>query len=125
MCMNYNYEIIFYTTVSNHCPVDEFLDSLNLKPRAKVLRWLEQLEILGPNLKRPYADVIKGKIRELRIPFGSNSYRIFYFFFIKKQIVLTHGITKKTNKIPLKEIKKAENYMNDFTKRFNDGGIEL
>ena len=123
--MNSDYKIVFYMTVSDHCPVDKFLNSLNLKHRAKVLRWLKQLEILGPNLKRPFADIVKGKIRELRIPFGSNSYRIFYFFFIEKKIVLTHGITKKTNKISLRELQRAENYMNDFIKRYNEGGIEL
>jgi len=93
--MKHSYKVIFYQTKSNYCPVDEFLDSLNTKHRAKVLRWLEQLEIMGPNLKRPFADIVKGKIRELRIPFGSNTYRIFYFFFIKRSIILTHGIFKK------------------------------
>lgn len=121
--MSCKYKIIFYATANNHCPIDEFLDSLNFKHRAKVLRWFEQLELLGPDLKRPYADIIKGKIRELRIPFGSNSYRIFYFFYIKGKIVLTHGIIKKTNEIPAREIQRAENYMNDFIERFNKGGI--
>jgi len=119
------YKVYFYQTERDECPVDEFLDSLNIKHRAKVLRWIKQLEESGPDLKRPYADILKGKIRELRIPFGRNSYRIFYFFFTGKNVILTHGIYKKTDKTPFKEISKAENYMTDFLNRFNIGEIEL
>lgn len=119
------YQVVFYNTKRGECPIDNFLDSLNLKHRAKIIKWLEQLEILGPNLKRPFADIVKGKIRELRISFGSNAYRIFYFFFLKNKIVLTHGIYKKANKLSVKEINRAENYMNDFINRFNKGEINL
>ena len=83
---NNSYEVIFYETPSNHVPVDDFLDSLQIKVRAKIV-------------------------------FGSNQYRILYFFF-GKIIVLTHGFPKKTDKVPPLEIKRAENYMNDFLNRY-------
>lgn len=114
---NNSYEVIFYETPSGHVPVDDFLDSLQIKVRAKVEKWIEKLELHGPNLPRPYADIVVGKIRELRIVFGSNQYRILYFFF-GKIIVLTHGFPKKTDKVPPLEIKRAENYMTDFLNRY-------
>jgi hypothetical protein len=46
---------------------DEILDGLDKKSRAKVAANLSLLEEEGPHLKRPYADVVRGKIRELRI----------------------------------------------------------
>ncbi len=114
------YEVIFYETSSGSCPVDGFLDLLQPKVRAKVEKWIEKLEQHGPNLPRPYADIIIGKIRELRIVFGSNHYRLLYFFF-GKIIVLTHGFIKKTDKVPTQEIQRAENYMTDFFNRYQGG----
>src|ERR1035437_6642651 len=114
---NNSYEVIFYETPSGQVPVDDFLDSLQTKVRAKVEKWIEKLEQHGPNLPRPYADIVIGKIRELRIVFGSNHYRILYFFF-GKTIVLTHGFPKKTDKVPPLEIKRAENYMGEFLNRY-------
>ncbi len=111
------YEVIFYETNNGLCPVDEFLDLLQLKVRAKVEKWIEKLEHHGPNLPRPYADIVVGKIRELRIVFGSNHYRLLYFFY-GKTIVLTHGFIKKTDKVPTQEIKRAENCMTDFLNRY-------
>lgn len=119
------YKVIFYQTRNKDCPVDDFLDPMNMKHRAEFLLWLEQFEIQGPNLKRPYADIVKGKIRELRILFGSNTYRIFYFFFIRNMIILTHGLVKKSNEIPTCEIERAENYNHDFINRYNKGEIVL
>ena len=56
---------------------------------------------------------MSGKIRELRIVFGSNQYRLLYFFF-GKIIVITHGFIKKTDAVPVNEIKTAERYMEEF-----------
>jgi len=73
------YNIVFYTAERGDSPLDDFLDGLDKKSRAKVAAYLSLLEEQGPNLKRPYADIVKGKIRELRIHYSSNYYRIFYF----------------------------------------------
>lgn len=74
----------------------------------------------GPNLPRPYADIVRGKIRELRVSFGSNEYRFLYFFF-GKRIIITHGFLKKTDRVPEGEIERAERIMQDFLER-NKGG---
>ena len=64
-------------------------------------------------LEEPYSKHIKGKIRELRVDFSQNKHRVFYFTFIKKNIILLHAFLKKTTKTPNSEIKRAEeNYYN-------------
>ena len=64
-------------------------------------------------MEEPYSRHIKGKIRELRVDFGRNRHRVFYFVFIKKTIILLHAFLKKTTKTPISETKKAkENYQN-------------
>lgn len=44
---------------------------------------------------------------EIRIQFGSDIFRVFCFFDDRNIVVVGHGFQKKTQKIPLKEIKKA------------------
>ena len=112
------YEVYFYKDHRDCCPTVEFLDTIPVNTRAKVLKWISYLEKEGPNLPRPYADIVQDKIRELRISFGSNEYRFFYFFFGKK-IIITHGFTKKTQHIPQREIDQAIRYMNNFLQRNN------
>ena len=118
------YRVLFYENPRGHCQVDAFLDKMPLKERAKVEKWIEKLETEGPNLPRPYADIVKGKIRELRIRFGSNHYRFLYFFF-KKEIIITHGFKKKTDRVPQSEITKAKQAMQNFLKRLKEGEIKL
>jgi phage-related protein len=113
------YEVEFYTTSNGHCPVDEYLDDLVPKHRAKVEKWIEKLEEYGPNLPRPYADVLQGPIRELRIQFGHMNYRILYFIH-KKIVLLTHGILKKTGPVPREEIDRAKRYMHDWLLRLEN-----
>lgn len=110
------YEVLFYEDARGRCPADEFLDVLQPKIRGKVEKWIEKLEKHGPDLPRPYADIVKGKIRELRVGFGSNSYRFLYFF-LGKNIVITHGFSKKTDRVPQGEIERAERFMQDFLAR--------
>ncbi|MCG6537425.1 MAG: type II toxin-antitoxin system RelE/ParE family toxin, partial [Syntrophales bacterium LBB04] len=98
------FDIVFFTSERGDSPIDEFLDGLDKKSRAKVAAYLSLLEDEGPNLKRPYADVVRGKIRELRIHYSSNQYRILYFFHVRDQIVLVHAISKKTPQLKEKDI---------------------
>ena len=78
-------------------------------------RWLQLLEKEGPDLKRPYADVITEKIRELRMIFAGQQYRCFYFF-DQRIIVITHGFFKKTDEVPPGEIIRAQRLMEEYFK---------
>lgn len=50
---------------------------------------------------------IEDGIYEIRIMSGSDIYRIFSFFDEGKLVILLHGFTKKSQKLPRKEIDKA------------------
>ena len=116
------YKLILYTTDRGDSPIDGFLDGLDKKSRAKVAAYLSLLEDEGPNLKRPYADVVRGKIRELRIHYSSNQYRVLYFFHVRNQIVLVHAFSKKTQQLKEKDIDLSERRMEDWMRRFPAGG---
>jgi len=56
-------------------------------------------------------------IWECRIQLGSNIYRLFCFFANGSIVVLTHGLIKKTQKTPQKEIARAKKYKDDYLRR--------
>ena len=89
-------EVEFYETESGKTPVANFIDSLDRKSSAKVLRDLDLLAEYAPDLHEPYTKHIEGAIWELRSKLASNIYRIFYFIWQGNRIVLLHGFTKKT-----------------------------
>ncbi len=116
------YSLVFYTTKRGDSPIDEYLDELDKKSRAKVAAHLSLLEEQGPDLKRPYADIVRGKIRELRIHYRSNQYRILFFFYVRNQIVLLHAFSKKSQQLKEKDIELSERRMEDWIRRFTSGG---
>lgn len=116
------YNLVLYTTERGDSPIDEFLDGLDSKSRAKVAAQLSLLEEYGPNLKRPYADIVRGKIRELRIHYSSSQYRILYFFQVRDQVVLAHAFAKKTQQLKEKDIELAERRMEEWLRRHPSGG---
>lgn len=110
--------VIFYKTIDGKCPVQEFLDSLSGKVAQKVL-WtlslLEDLEII-PSIYFKKLTATE-EIWECRIQYSSNIYRIFCFLDSHAVVVLTHGLVKKSQKTPQREIDKAESYRKDFLSR--------
>lgn len=113
------YEVLFYATHRGEALFQTFLNSMTDKPRSKVMKLIDLLEEHGPNLKRPYADVLRDGIRELRCQHGHTNIRAFYFFVHGKQIIITHGLIKKTDKVPAAEIDRAVSYKRDFESRQN------
>ncbi len=111
-------KIVFYKTARGKCLIRDFLDSLPGKVAQKVtwvLSILEDMEIVPSS----YFKKLSGteEIWECRVQFGSNAYRLFCFFANGSVVVLTHGIVKKSQKTPKKEIKKAELYRRDYLRR--------
>lgn len=107
---NGKYQVKFYNTKKGECPVQEFLDSLTEKERVKSVKLIMVLSEEGPNLKRPYSDFLRDSIHELRVQFSKNDFRILYFFYERDNIIMTHGFTKKSDKVPNSEIDKALKY---------------
>ena len=111
------WEIELYTTAAGEEVVADFLDSLPRKHRAKAIWEIELLALQGVKLTLPYVRHIDGELWELRIKFGSDISRIFYFIPIKNRLVLLHGFVKKTDKTPSDEIDMAKKRILDYKKR--------
>lgn len=110
------YALIAYKDARGRHPAQEFVDSLPLRCVAKIQKWQLHLQAQGSNLPRPYADILRGAIRELRISFGRLEIRLLYFI-EDKNIVFVSGFLKKTNAVPEKEIERAERRRLDWLER--------
>lgn len=91
----------------------EYLDGIQKKHRAKAEAVMRHLAEKGPNLHRPHADTLRGKIRELRCGIATFEHRFLYFFDSRK-IIVTHGFLKKTDKVPEGEIAYAERVYGEY-----------
>ncbi len=110
-------KIIFYYDYDySCCPLIDWLDKADKKVIFKCLASIELLKEKGNSLRRPHADYLRDEIYELRIKVNRIHYRILYFFNGKDIIVLSHGITKKSDIVPSKEIDLAINRKNLFKK---------
>ena len=110
------FKVIFYKSLRGEEFAKEFLDKLPDRNKEKVITTLMYLEKHGNQAKRPYADLLRDKIYELRVHFGGLNVRILYFF-DEKLIVLTHGFLKKSDAVPPTEIGRALNIRTDYFKR--------
>ena len=115
------FNVIFYETEKGKKPVEEFLNSLDVKMRAKMVSMMELLEEKRNQLREPYSKPVDDGIFELRAVQGNNITRALYFFYVGKTIVITNGFVKKQQKTPSKEISLAKERRADFLRR-NKGG---
>ena len=75
------FEVIFYEKENGDCPVEDFLLSLDMKMKAKMVGLLELLEEYGNQLREPYSKHLDDGIFEIRCKVGSNITRVLYFFY--------------------------------------------
>lgn len=102
------YRVKFFTDPrTGRSPLEEYLDEVPIKDRAKILKYIEFLRENKGVLDEPYTKHIRDKIRELRVDFARNRHRIFFFTFVGKNIILLHAFLKKTVQTPEVEITKA------------------
>ncbi|MBN4067747.1 MAG: addiction module toxin RelE [Alkaliphilus sp.] len=118
------WQIEYYAKRNGTIPVLNFLLSLPPKFRAKAYVEIELLKEHGINLREPYVKSVKGKqykgLYQLRIRFGSDSSRIFYYLYHQNTFVLLHAFLKKSNSTPIVELEKAMKNKTDYEMRCND-----
>ena len=111
------FEILFYDRPDGTEPVREFLDSLDVKMRAKMLWTIQLLAINGTELREPYSKPLEDGIFELRAKVGSDISRVLYFFVIGRRVILTNGFIKKGTKTPTDEKELAKRYRTEYLSR--------
>ena len=116
------WRVLFYVNENGKRPVEEFLRKLPPGHQGKAMRAIDLLEQFGIFLQRQHAAAIRSEkfagLWELRIQFGGDASRIFYFLHHDDCFILLHGFIKKTDALPVKEMEIARNRKEDFFRRF-------
>jgi phage-related protein len=111
-------KIIFYHLDSGKCPVEKYLDSLTDKQVEKVFFVLDLIESIDIVPRKFFKKLeATDDIWEVRVQHGNSIFRLFGFFDVSNLVVLNHAFTKKTQKIPKKEINTAERRKKDYFSR--------
>lgn len=111
------FNVNYYTKDDGTKPVEDFLDGLPVKMRAKMTRAIYMAKMNGTELREPYSKHLEDGIFELRAQIGSDISRVLYFFYVGHRIILTHGFIKKTQKTPRSEIDRAKTYRTEFLQK--------
>lgn len=114
------FEVEFYEKANGDIPVENFLNSLDIKMRNKILMILNVLQEKGNQLREPYSKHLEDGIFEVRGKIGNDISRVLYFFYINEKIILTNGFIKKTQKTLKKEIDLAKKYRKEYIERFGE-----
>ena len=103
--------------------MEAYLASQPDRDRAKIEARMVLLAEEGPMLRRPFADVVEGKIRELRIGRGRLEHRILYYFVKGDSVVLLHAFLKKKQKLLRRELDLARSRMREVDRRLAAGEV--
>jgi len=98
-----NWEISYYS--SN---IENEILALPSGLLARYLRLTDMMLIHGSNLGLPHTKSFNNGLFELRLKRKEGIARVFYCTMIGKKIVMLHSFTKKSQKIPRKELQLAE-----------------
>lgn len=105
MTIQKTWNVRFYQTRRGDYPVDGFLSDQDNEISTKVFSYFSLLQNNGPFLKPPQIKKLQSNLYELRVKSKLNI-RIFYTMFNNEYYIL-HVFKKKTQKIPIKELKIA------------------
>jgi phage-related protein len=94
----------------------EYMDSLPPKDRAKLSAVIAKTEDNGMEIakKAKWVKKLRDGIFELRSKQGNNIQRALYFHEHGTKHVVTHGFTKKTDEVPLREIEHSRKLRDEY-----------
>ena len=91
----------------------DFYNPLDKKLKEKV-DYVLQIIISVERISTKFFKHLDDGIYEIRIEYKSDIYRIFSFFDEGRLIILLHGIKKKTQKTPRKELDRAKELRREY-----------
>lgn len=99
-------QVAYYQGASGTSPVEEFLDGLGPKPRAKCVSYIDLLEERGLSLPRTYLAKVEADMWELRPEYANVEYRLLLTH-VAGHFVIVHAFEKKSDRIPQRHLKTA------------------
>lgn len=106
----------FYRSARGESPVEEFLNGLDPRARAKCVSYMELLQATG-RLPRQYCAHVDEDLWELRPEYGGVEYRLFYFLSRDQRIVFVHAVSKKTRRLSKRDVSVAMSRVRELPER--------
>jgi len=119
------YSVIFYSDNRGNEPIADFINELRQKSHTnkdarinfnKIVAYIDLLCEHGTRIGEPVTKHLDGDIWELR-PLDN---RILLAYYKDNNFILLHYYTKKTNKIPPRELAQAKRNLADYIERMGD-----
>ena len=89
---------------------EDFLDSMTVPDRAKIMKLIKRLANVGRIYNKEQFEKIEGKIWQ----FKHYQTRILMYYLAGQRFALTHGYYKKGKRTPKPEIERANQIMNEY-----------
>lgn len=112
--------IFYYQTERGDSPIEDFLNALPRKAKAKCIAYMDLLEEFGTNLPRAIIAKVRGEIWELRPEWADTEYRFLYFTLVSQRIVILHAVAKKSQKLKDRDIELAEARIKNIQRGLSD-----
>jgi phage-related protein len=93
-------ELLVFREANGRIPLEEWLDVLPAKARAKCLNYMRLLATSGHELRRAAAGFLRDGIYELRASYGTVRYRILYFFHAGTSL-FSHTASPRAKRFPM------------------------
>jgi phage-related protein len=106
-------QAVFYRTARDNEPVREFLDGLTAADRKNIGGDIAQVEWKWPKVTKPLVDSFGKGLYEVRSSLRDRIARI-YFGVEQAQMILLHGVIKKTQKADKADIELARERLKDW-----------
>lgn len=116
------HDVIFYSDKKGNEPIVDFISDLRQKSHTdknarinfnKIVAYIDLLCEKGTRVGEPVTKHLDGDIWELR-PLDN---RILYAYCKNNTFILLHHVTKKTKKLPPKELEQAKRNLADYLER--------
>ena len=111
------WKAIFYTTEAGRCPVLDAVRALPKADRVEIGQTLRLVQEEGPDIGLPFTEQIAGEIGAIRVRVRRTRWRIFFFAYRGRELVILHMFAKKTRAMPRHEIGIAERRRKDWLRR--------
>lgn len=112
-----NWTIVFYTTPSGNCPVQDYINALSASDAERVYAAISRLAVHGLDLGMPHIRPLQGsELWELRIRADGDQHRVFYIGLAGQEFLLLHAFQKKSRETPQREIRTAERRLDEYWK---------
>lgn len=105
-----------YRLRDGDCPFEDWYDTLPRKDASKLDILIQRVEQYGipTALRMQWVKKLDDEIWELRSELSNNIQRACYFKILGNEYLITHGFTKKTQKTPKNEIRRAHRIKDAF-----------